>query len=410
MIKLSDTFFSLSCLKGVKEEKMRINTTYKLSELIAKQIDGTVSEKEKEELDKWLAESDENKSLFELYSKRDFVENKWRDSLRFNKDAAYNSFLDRKRKSESSLRIRKIAYGVAAVLLPAVLLLSILFMNREIPTEVAHVVENIVPGSSKAVLTLSDGSKVELGENIHDTIVDAKGGLVNAKGSKLEYEAKVAKEELVYNNLNVPRGGEFFLKLSDGTKVWLNSDTKLRYPVEFGAKNRNVYLEGEAFFDVKKDKSRPFNVITKKASVEVLGTAFNIRSYNDEKAVFTTLAEGSVRFSNKQKESITLKPGEQGVVDTKSGTLVKKKVDIDMFTAWKDGRFVFKEQSLEHIMNTMARWYDINVFFVNEEAREVSFSGNLKRYDDFSQLINMLEMTGMATFEVKEKTIYIRSQ
>ena len=196
--------------------------------------------------------------------------------------------------------------------------------------------------------------------------------------------------------------------MSDGSIVYLNSESELRYPVKFVGEDRRVYLSGEAYFDVSKDKEHPFSVDVNGSVVKVLGTSFNVRAYADENEILTTLVQGSVRFSA-GKESVVLKPGEQAVLN-KSGRVVIKEVDTYLYTAWKNGVFAFEKQRLEEIMNVVARWYDVNIFWENASQKEVTFTGKMKRYDDFSKVVEMLEMTGNTEFVVKENNIFIREK
>lgn len=391
---------------------MKLDKIYKLAEIIVKNIEGDISQEEKTQFDDWLSESEDNNIVFEEFSKKSFLDKKQNDSARFKKAHAFNNFIVRKRRKERKYRNWSISLKVASVVLPIILVVSFFLMDKNIPVQNIPVSEAISPGSSKAILTLSDGRNIVLDEKVKDTIFDTKGTYVTALGSKVEYESNVVSEKLLYHTLDVPRGGEYFIKLSDGTKVWINSESKLRYPIVFGKKERKVVLDGEAYFEVTKNKQCPFIVDMNGSSIEVLGTSFNARSYNDENRIFTTLVEGKVKFSSTKikGESLVLKPGEQGVINLKKETINKKVVEVESFISWKDGRFVFKEQRLDDIMLTMSRWYDINVFFVNESARKVTFSGNLKRYDNFNKIISMLDMTGMVEFEVKGKTIYVREK
>ena len=167
-------------------------------------------------------------------------------------------------------------------------------------------------------------------------------------------------------------------------------------------------MSGEAYFDVSKDKEHPFSVDVNGSVVKVLGTSFNVRAYADENEILTTLVQGSVRFSA-GKESVVLKPGEQAVLN-KSGRVVIKEVDTYLYTAWKNGVFAFEKQRLEEIMNVVARWYDVNIFWENASQKEVTFTGKMKRYDDFSKVVEMLEMTGNTEFVVKENNIFIREK
>ncbi len=166
------------------------------------------------------------------------------------------------------------------------------------------------------------------------------------------------------------------------------------------------YLEGEAYFEVSENKDMPFIVDMSKAAVKVLGTSFNARAYPDESCIYATLAEGRILL-DAGGQNLVLQPQEQGVLELVSGKMTCKKVDVTLYSGWKDGRFIFQEQTLENMMNTLSRWYDIQIFFESEAVRRMTFSGNLKRYDSFNKIIELLEMTGMAHFKINGKTILI---
>ena len=196
------------------------------------------------------------------------------------------------------------------------------------------------------------------------------------------------------------------ITLEDGTEVYFNSETKFRYPVKFEESERRVFLEGEAYFKVKRDE-RPFSVEMGGNRIEVLGTEFNARFYPDEDKQMTTLVSGKVKFISGKDESLELSPGEQAILTSK-GKLIRKSVDVNLYTAWKDGNFVFRKQRLEEVLNTLARWYDVNVFYEDVSRKEVEFTGNIKRFERFEEILYLLRMTGDTDFEVKGKNIFVK--
>ena len=265
--------------------------------------------------------------------------------------------------------------------------------------------ERIVPGV-KAELILSTGERVVLNQQCVSIEGVNETGIQNDSVTGLNYTtAKVQGEGMIYNTMRIPVGGFYQLALSDGSKVWLNSMTEFRFPVAFTGEERKVYLTGEAYFQVAKDKEHPFVVVTGEAEIEALGTSFNIYSYEEENRIETTLVEGAVRFAVAD-QTVILMPGEQGVVGT-DGNLEKKKVDVFPYIAWKEGKFVFRKRSLEEVMHIISRWYNVEAVFQNESLKKVSFSGNLKRYDDFEHIVSMLEMTGGIRFKVEGRKIFI---
>jgi len=215
-------------------------------------------------------------------------------------------------------------------------------------------------------------------------------------------------QDIVYNKLSIPRGGEYRVELEDGTMVWINSASCLRYPVVFSDDIREVYLEGEAYFEVQRDVNRPFVVYSGAQKVTVLGTSFGISCYADETNDYTTLVDGKIKVDFEQeKQSFVLEPGMQIEYNKESRIAMEKKVDVAEFVAWKDGKYVFLQKRLEDILFTLSRWYDFEVFYRNEEVKEVLFSGELKRFDDFSYLLRLIERTSDVKFIIDKKIIQV---
>ncbi len=231
---------------------------------------------------------------------------------------------------------------------------------------------------------------------------------VRTTGEQLSYAGEGSGEALRYNVLRVPRGGEFAVELADGTLVRLNSDSELRYPVHFAGGERRVYLRGEGYFEVVKDARKPFVVEAGGMEVEVLGTTFNVSAYADEGAVATTLVEGAVRFSG-ESGSVELSPGEQGLADG-AGAVTKREVDVNDYVAWQKGQFVFRHRTLEEVIRVVCRWYNVEAVFESAGAKGIYFTGNMRRYGDFEQVVRMLELTGGLDFRIEGRTIYIREK
>ena len=229
----------------------------------------------------------------------------------------------------------------------------------------------------------------------------------NGQGIVYEENGKgVVKEE--YNKLVTPIGGEYRLTLSDGTKVFLNAASELKYPVEFMGDRRVVDLDGEAYFEVHKDNQRPFVVRTKGAEVCVLGTSFNVNTYGDDGRIYTTLVNGSVRvLSVKNGQEKVLTPGMQGVMNMQTGQLMVREVDVESYVAWREGRFVFRTMTLDLIMQQLQRWYDFEVFYQNLELKDYEFRGVIKRDMDLDKVLSVIKATTNVDFEVKGKVITI---
>ena len=384
---------------------------FEIARIIQKSLKGKLSESEERQLSGWRKVSDENERAFQRMISEDFYTVGMEKLETYDYRVAYGRFLQKKYQQRRKRRFLINMARVAAVALPFVIALVLYVgLNREEEQMVRpSLASNILPGTSKAVLTLANGQMIPLGKEATDSTIITDGTQISASGSGVTYASGVESESVVYNKLEIPRGGEFCLTLSDGTRVWLNSETSIQYPVAFGAKERRVFVQGEAYFEVAKDANKPFTVQFMSSSVTVLGTSFNIRAYPEEKRSQTTLAEGSVRIYS-PGSSMLLKPGEQAEVSALSGEMVKQEVEVKNFTSWKDGRFVFEQQPLEDIMRTLERWYDIRVIFEDEGAKRISLSGNMKRYGDFSQVMKMLQMTGDVRFELHGNDVYITTE
>ena len=384
---------------------------FEIARIIQKSLKGKLSESEERQLSGWRKVSDEKERAFQRMISEDFYTIGMEKLEMYDSRVAYGRFLQKKYQQRRKRRFLINMARVAAVALPFVIALVLYVgLNREEEQMVRpSLASNILPGTSKAVLTLANGQMIPLGKEATDSTIITDGTQISASGSGVTYASGVESESVVYNKLEIPRGGEFCLTLSDGTRVWLNSETSIQYPVAFGAKERRVFVQGEAYFEVAKDAKKPFTVQFMSSSVTVLGTSFNIRAYPEEKRSQTTLAEGSVRIYS-PGSSMLLKPGEQAEVSALSGEMVKQEVEVKNFTSWKDGRFVFEQQPLEDIMRTLERWYDIRVIFKDEGAKRISLSGNMKRYGDFSQVMKMLQMTGDVRFELHGNDVYITTE
>ena len=382
---------------------------FEIARIIQKSLKGRLSESEEKLLSDWRKVSDENEHAFQRMISEDFYTVGMEKLETYDYRVAYGRFLQKKYQRRRKRRFLISMARVAAVALPFVMAVVLYVgLNREEEQTLRpSLASNILPGTSKAVLTLANGQMIPLGKETTDSTIITDGTQISASGSGITYADGGESEAVVYNKLDIPRGGEFCLTLSDGTRVWLNSETSIQYPVVFGTKERRVFIQGEAYFEVAKDAKKPFTVQFMSSSVTVLGTSFNIRAYPEEKQSQTTLAEGSVRIYS-PGSSMLLKPGEQAEVKALSGEMVKKEVDVKTFTSWKNGRF--EQEPLENIMRTLERWYDIRVIFRDEGAKRISLSGNLKRYGDFSQVMNMLQMTGDVRFELHGNDVYITTE
>lgn len=268
----------------------------------------------------------------------------------------------------------------------------------------------IIPGSNKAILTLSNGTKISLTDAKAGQVAEPSGVSVNkTKDGTLVYAANSSKNnEVVYNSVETPKGGQYQVNLPDGTKVWLNAASSLRYPLEFAGNERKVELIGEAYFEVAKNKAKPFKVYTDKEIVEVIGTHFNINAYTDESSTRTSLVEGSVKVTSvKSAASTVIKPGQQSVINANAAITIKE-IDIDEAVAWKNGYFMFDAESLESILRKVSRWYDVDIQYKGVDlSKGIYFSGTLSKYSDVAKVLNKLEMIGAVHFKIEGRKIIV---
>lgn len=310
-------------------------------------------------------------------------------------------------RTQNKPRIPKL-YRAAAIIL---LLFSTSYLTYnyiQISNQEAQVQIAIAPGSDKALLTLEDGSQVALSSES-----TFKNKVAQTKGNSLEYNPVNAQSNTVYNYLTVPRGGQYQLTLADGTKIWLNAETKIKYPVAFqSGKTRTVeLLYGEVYLDVSpstKHQGDAFKIIAQDQEVEVIGTEFNLKAYREEDKIYTTLVEGKVQIIANGKQAY-LNPGEQSVLDLSSGQLSKSQVDVNYDTAWIRGYFYFKDKPLKEIMQVLARWYDVQISFHSSELEKVKFSGLLSKKQTIEGILNGIKNTNsINAYEIKNNTVTIR--
>ena len=376
----------------------------RVTSLIAKEQFGTISPGEARELAAWLEESECHRRQYERLIREDFSAGVKRFAS-IDVEAGWREY-----RKRYPVRKRSVYrwYGVAA----AVLLMCIgIWQFSGDMNETTLAKTDILPGTSKAVLVLGDGSEWKLEREQREEVIPMNGVIARQEGGEIRYgrvitdSIKPIDASPVYNTMKIPTGGEFMLVLEDGTKVWLNSETNLRYPVTFTGATREVLLEGEAYFEVARDEKRPFIVRTRKrVNVQVLGTSFNVRAYGDEENVETVLEEGSVRMSG-DTSGIVLVPGTMGVYDA-SG-MRSLTVDTELYTAWHKGHFIFQDETLEAILGKLSRWYGMKVFYRNEEVKQLVFSGNVRKYDTIRKLLEALELSGEVCFDVKENTVVV---
>ena len=280
--------------------------------------------------------------------------------------------------------------------------------NRDAVQE-SKKVARITPGTQKAILHLDNGEQVVLADNNTVIVEDSLSGKIEQVDKALVYQTESSMKEERFNVLEIPNGGEFQVTLADGTKVWLNAGTKLTYPIAFVGKERRVRLEGEGYFEVERDENKPFIVEINGMEVKVLGTSFNLRSFAADNRSTAILVSGKIEVRT-PTECIKLSPNQRVDLLIGENKLDVREVDAATYSAWTKGRFVFRRERLETILDDVSRWYNVTVFYEQSSVKDILFSGIMERYADISQTLEMLERTGKVSFIVDKQKIMVRAK
>ena len=315
-------------------------------------------------------------------------------------------------KSNRFIALRVIKYAACALLMIGITVY--LMHNNTTETKITKSA-SLQPGKnecSQVRLVLANGEEIRLSKK-QKTIKVEKLGMSFTRDSvngQLQYRNSIdslnGEIELRYNELHVPKGADFYLKLPDGSIVNINSESKLRFPVQFSSHSREVYLEGEAFFQVAKDSTAPFTVHAGGKDIIVLGTKFNVSAYNDDSKWITTLVEGKVMVTQQDRNDI-LHPSEQLTVHKETNIVETRTVDTELYTSWIDGKFYFKGYRFEDIVKKLERWYDFKMIYRDEEIKDMTFRGTIDKHQPLEQLLRYLEETTNIHFNIQDKTITV---
>jgi len=380
--------------------------------LIASYIQKKITPAEREELDDWVGANKENLLLFEELT----------DDNELNKTLKWFHKLDiekAKRRVHQKMNIEPvpsvwqkiIPYMVAACILLIAGTMWFYQQKEEKHPNLSKKAPTVepVPGGNKAILTLADGRHIVLDSAANGSLGKEGTSSIIKSDSVLTYQVieKSLSQQVAYNTISVPRGGTYQLVLADGTKVWLNAASSLRFPPAFTGKERRLELTGEGYFEVTKNKEMPFHVNAAGVDIAVLGTHFNVRAYSDESAIKATLLEGNVQVSNNSSKAV-LKPGEQAQIKNEGGlqdiTIVKN-ADMEKVVGWKNGLFIFRDDNLEDIVKALESWYDIKVFYKANINRHLS--GTFYRSEPLNNILHYLEGTNEVHFEIKGKDVMV---
>ena len=377
-----------------------------IARLIAEELTGTIDERDRAVLTRWLDEDERHRKEYTNIL----------ESLKTGNEVCKDQergrqIMESRWRTVKSHTIRKTVRWItwskyAAVILLFVSMGIFWFVNEE-EQEVENVaVTKIEHGSMKAQLVLANGRRVDLVPETNLQLEEEGGTRILTLDNMVKYSGMDSlvgqSTEVKYNTLIVPRGGEFSLELADGTRVWLNTESKLRYPVAFTGDERRVEMDGEVYFEVAKNREKPIVVTVNGVDIRVLGTSFNVSAYQED--VVTTLVTGKVQLK-KGDEQVVLLPNQQAIWSDDKFKV--KQVDARNYVLWKEGIFYFEDVDLEMILDDMARWYNVNIFYVNPTLKKMKFSVEIKRYEDINEILRRIEQTKRVKFEIKDRTINV---
>ncbi len=388
-----------------------------IKELLYRYINNSSTPQDIEELDKLFADPKHEELLKELlqeqyyFIKEETSDNKSGTEV---KEKIYNYVVSHEQEIVDK-RTKKLGWSKVAAAAAIVLALGagIFFYQQSEPTpdQVVQTTEDIQPGGNKAYLTLANGQKISLSDAANGDVAQQDGIIIRKTADgELVYEIAETGDisnEVKYNTIETPNGGQYQVRLPDGTSVWLNAASSLTYPISFAlSKNRHVELSGEGYFEVAKDNKRPFIVSVHDQEVEVLGTHFNINAYADEGNIKTTLLEGSVKVGNLNEEAKILRPGQQSI--NSNGNLQVNSVDTKHVIAWKEGYFRFNDKSLEVGLREIARWYNVDIVYEKESLKTEPLAGRISKYDNISQVLKKMELAGIFHFSIEGRKIIVK--
>jgi Fe2+-dicitrate sensor, membrane component len=381
--------------------------TSRIRYLLQRYTSSTCTRQELEELFAYIAETPDESTLHE------FMEDFYRDLPstevlpEVDHDSVYRNIVSPAPLQRK--RVFPLRYAAAAAVLVAVATFVLLWLRPDASPETAIPMAQqagpvITPGTNKALLTLADGTTITL-DSAGQQVINAGNTSISRRNGQLVYNEGKTDGHVHYHTLSTPRGGQFRLTLPDGTKVWLNSASSLRYPTVFSDKDRSVELQGQGYFEVAQNAAQPFKVKVNTMEVQVLGTGFDIMAYGDEASVNTTLVEGAVQVKAGGNTRL-LKPGQQGVLSTDQHTLTVQEADIQKIIAWKNGLFVFNNMTLTAILREVARWYDVDIVYTVTPSNEL-YGGGISRSLQLSGVLNLLEANGFNHFKIEGRKVLV---
>jgi transmembrane sensor len=377
-------------------------------------VKGKLTAEEKQRFDQWYHASIENQIYFQRAQSFYETHPPSTEMDEENVLPALESFFSYAAQSRRKSSLRRIMAAASILLIVSLsVILAIQFdRNRQTLTEVTPAFP-ILPGKALAHLTI-DGERI-LTLGLNDTLIDMSDfqTSIAVEAGRMNYRAgkKEADSRIRINKIETPTGGEFQIVLEDGTTVWLNAESTLEYPVPFPSDKREVFLSGEAYFDVAQLQDKPFVIKTNNMTVHAIGTSFNVSAYPDDPVEHTTLVSGVVRVNPVTYDedlTWTLAPNQQFALHTTNMTSSIKTVNTSLYTAWIHGRFMFEDQDLEEIFKMLKRWYDVDVYYVKEEYKNELFTGELPRFENLDIILDMMNMVCRLSFEREGTTVVVK--
>lgn len=398
-----------------------LNDPFIIAALISRSQQGMLTADEQDKLDAWIAASDENRQLWMELNNTDVQQQNVRAMARFDETAAVERFLSNKPAKSNVRRMLLHTWKWAAAVLILALGVSTYYLlthrtQNADPFGRKFAQQDIPPGKNGAILTLADGTQLVLDSLGEGKIATQNGTQISLNNNELKYDATAATDEVAHNTITTPKGRQYHVILPDGTEVWLNAASSIQYPVAFKGRERRVKISGEIYFEVASKSWQPFVVETDQMKLEVLGTSFNVNTYDDEKTIRTTLLTGAVKITPLSGNMHTtppqvLVPGQTGVLSkpdaSEGATLtVAETPDAGTVIAWKNGLFNFDGMDLYSVMRQLERWYNIDIQYVGKPDN-VIFKGKMHRNTNLSDVLKVLE-TMDVNFELKGNILYVR--
>ena len=365
---------------------------------------GNLTLEQQKALEEWCAASADHRALFEKVCCHENIRRLNEMAARYHRQKGWRCI---EKKINRERRIRWYRW-VAVLIFPLAVAWGLLEIPDKEKRQESVFSETGMPGGAKAVLYMADGAVVDLNDSGDFSLQEKDGTQIRKDSACLSYRRDTVSgipAASVFNRIDIPRGGEYALKLSDGTGVHLNALSSLRFPVTFQGDRREVELTGEAYLQVAKDSARPFIVRVGEAYIRVLGTAFNISAYPDDRIIKTTLESGSVKMGVSDLEPVCLQPCQQAVFIPGNRRIDVQSVNVAAEIAWKNGMFDIRNWPLAKIMDYLARWYEIEVFYQDESVKEIKFGCYVNRYSKIQPILELFEKTGKIRAELKGKTV-----